>query len=123
MGFFEYSAAVLVGNLLAAWFISGLHIATLRAEDRTARLLFGGASMVMAAAIAIHVSDGDMFSEAKRVAFVAALATFAFVWGGYTIMKHERRGSISTAPLIAWAATLAPLLFSVAFLWRYAPIG
>ena len=126
MGLIETSVAALVGNLLAALFFFGLHITMMRDEAKSARLLVGGVVMLFPTALALGpltVGEHDPFAFINAAAFLAAIASVLFCWGIYTIGKHDERGDMSTAPLKAWVATLAPIGVAVAFLWRYAPIG
>lgn len=126
MGLIETTVAVLVGNLFAAWFLYGLHTMTMRGEAMSTRLIIGGAYMAMPTVIVLGgaaVGDYDQFAFINAAAFLAAIVGVLCCWGLYTIAKHEKRGDISTAPVKAWIAVLAPFAVSIAFLWRYAPIG
>lgn len=126
MGFLDTAAAVLVGNLFAVWFLFGLHFVGVRGDHTGAKWAVGGTCMAMSGTLAIATSlvgEPDPFADVITATFVASLFTVALIWGGYTIVKHEERGDISTAPLRAWVAVLAPIAVAITWLWPYAPIG
>lgn len=112
MDFFDTAAAVLIGNLLAAWFLFGVH------TFKESRLL-GAAFMAVSSALTFAFNDA--FGVVSAAAFVASIFAVSFLWGMWVLARHEDH--LHLAPVGAWIAAIAPVAVAIVWLWQYAPIG
>lgn len=115
MDLMDMTAAIVVGNLLAVWFVYGLHFFASRTEVRWLGIVFSVIPMVL---VLGRIRSTDPFVGVSNAAFFASLFIVAFLWGVRKISQDE-----TGASWVAYVSALVPLGVAILWLAPYAPIG